>query len=198
MNYRVRTVWILLVCLTTASACAQLKTRLLSKDEFAASAGRLSQSLVPGIIGPLHTEAAQAFSVEGAEFKRFSLLPVSYGWQDKGATAVTNMCGIFVVYTGNAQQFLPTIGMGWLNVFNCHSLDAVGFVDAGSGVPPRILLLYSAATPHDIENEPAVLDWSSSSQNYVWNQRLSSRLVVDGQTNSIAEMKRQLRRYEGQ
>ena len=194
MSFRIG-VPILLFCLTALSACAQLKTRSMTKDEIAASKALIASSLVPGIAGPLHIEEAQSFYVEGAGFESFSLVPVHYRWREKEASTSSEMCGVFVVHASHALEFLQTVGMGWLNVFNCDSLEAVGFMDANGGAPPRILVLYTANTPHDIENEPAVLDWSLSSRKYVWNETLSTRLAADGKTSSILEIKRQLRSY---
>lgn len=191
-------VWVLLVCMMAVSACAQVKARLLSKDESAALEGRLSPSLVPEIAGALRAEAAQEFLVEPAGGQSFRLAPVHYPWRDQGSNAVTDKCGVFIEYAGNEMQFLPTIGMGWLNVFKCRGLAAVGFVAGAAGMPPRILLLYTADTPQDIDNEPAVLDWSSSARRYIWNEKISLRLAEDGKANSIAEMKVALKRYAGQ
>lgn len=196
MMFRACSLLILFSCLAASSGTAQFKARLLTKGEIDAAHISADPVHMPGIAGPLRIEEAQAFLIEGSSFAKLLMVPVRYVWRDKEAVRPTNsdMCGVFLIRSEGARQFVPTVGMGWLDVFNCNSLDAVGFLAGEAGGPPRILLLYSANSPRDIEEEPVVLDWSVSSQSYSWNEKVSQQLATTGNINSISDMKRLLLR----
>ncbi|MGA2890389.1 MAG: hypothetical protein ABSE51_20290 [Terracidiphilus sp.] len=194
MKYRLSGALFLAVFLTIGSAWAQTKMRLLSSDEVAASAAKLSSSLIPGIVDSPHAIEDQSFSVEGSGFQSFLLLPVKYEWSNQANSAnPADRCGVFVEYSAGASQFLPIDEGLW----TCFSFDAVGFVAATNPAPPRLLILYSVLLATHDEQYASIMDWNASSKKYVWNQKLSNRLTLSGKATSIAEIKRLLKGYEG-
>jgi hypothetical protein len=104
---------------------------------------------------------------------------------------------MFVVHATGTPQFLPTIGYEWTEAVRCDGLEGVGFMASDASAPPRVLLLYSAASPNAASMEPVVLDWDALSRRYVSNEKLSRRLEDDDKATTIAGMKRQLRSYQG-
>ena len=188
--------YLLFFCVTASSATAQFKARLLTKGEIDAAQISADPVRMPGIAGPVRINEAQAFSIEGSGFAKLLMVPVRYAWHDKEPARPTNsdMCGVFLIRSESVRQFIQTVGMGWLDVFNCNSLEAVGFLAGEAGGPPRIILLYSANSPHDIEDEPVVLEWNAASQGYVWNENVSQQLATTGNVNSVSDMKRLLLR----
>jgi hypothetical protein len=127
--------YLLFFCVTASSATAQFKARLLTKGEIDAAQISADPVRMPGIAGPVRINEAQAFSIEGSGFAKLLMVPVRYAWHDKEPARPTNsdMCGVFLIRSESVRQFIQTVGMGWLDVFNCNSLEAVGFLAGEAG-----------------------------------------------------------------
>ncbi|ADW69828.1 hypothetical protein [Granulicella tundricola] len=175
-------------------ASAQISARPLTGQEALTAHARIKPSLVAGITGPLLFQDKQGFEVSGAGFISFTMLPVRfYSRTDWGGTVYR--CGVVFLPAQQSPVFLRTVGYDWTEVEQCEGIKGVGFVDGGGKMPPRIVLLWDAASPNASVNEPMVLDWNAGANRYVGNATISQRLENDLKTFTIAAIKQQLKLY---
>jgi hypothetical protein len=180
----------MLALLVAACASAQVKSRPLAEEEIHRALSALPRTQIQGIEGTPRVEKEQAFAVEGEGFAGFQMLPAVYTWTDASTPGFkTDRCGVYLLRQSGENQFVPSADSSW----KCGGLEAVGFLTAGAGQPPRILLLYRIVLATHEEEYPSVLDWDIASKKYVWNETQSSRLAEMETVTSITAMKRALK-----
>jgi hypothetical protein len=170
-------------------AVAQVTTTLLPPEAVAQFRSRLSPSLIPNLDGDLKLDPRQSFTVKGAGFPEFILLPARFRSSSDDAPSPASHCGVFFIMGDASTSFLGTLGFADRQPELCDRLLGVGFIANPSG-PPRIILLYNGGSPNYPGKDPVVLDWDIAKKRYASNDK-----IVDGlkDVTTISAIKAQIR-----
>jgi hypothetical protein len=171
------------------SATAQTTTTPLPPSAVAQFQARLSSSLIPHLDGDFKLDSHQSFTVKGAGFPEFIMLPTRFRSSSDDAPSSTPHCGVFFISGDASISFLGTLGFDNREPELCDDLLGVGFVTMPSG-PPRIILLYDGGSFNFPGKDPVVLDWNLATRRYASNEQVVQKLK---NMNTILAIKAQLK-----
>ncbi len=181
---------------------AQSLSKPLTANEQAVAQGKITPGTIPEYAGDLRLETKQEFAVAGPGGGPLWIVPVKY--LGKNAEGAWQRCGLVTLRAAGALGFLETYGSNLFPEMQCGGVTALGFMATAQGTPPRLLLVLLASgpprlgVPPDTFHDVRVLDWDGGSGRYAPNKGLEDKLGQEKRpTETIAEIKQRIRRYEG-
>ncbi len=187
----------------------QVVSRPLTLQELVLARSKLSTQMIPAYSDFFNVQNKQAFALPGPGNESTWLVPVFYN--AKAEQGGGEQCGIFAIRSSGAVNFTETFGPEIykgkfgpdtnINV-NCDHLQAIGFMAASQGKPPRLVLSIAAsmlASIGDRESIPwfLVFDWDTAAGHYSLNKSLSDALYkTKASIGTVPQAKRFIQAHE--